>query len=166
MKTFLLLLTVLTGQAFAGTQTFKMYTEMNVKPNPNCDLHTEMKVTKTGNTATVKLVNKVGGFCEIYADPTPRTFKLTAAASDCGSLVFTNKTAKVTLTDNKTRLCDDMIPALMVLNTPDATYYSHDARSSSPGICTADINQYGNPSACTCEGSTKYDPKSGNCEAN
>jgi hypothetical protein len=42
--------------------------------------------------------------------------------------------------------------------------YPSKIQISSPGICTADVNQWGHPSACSCNDGYNYNKRTGNCE--
>ncbi len=115
---------------------FKLYGEPRAKPNGSCDVHTRLSLTADG-ASKAHLEEAVGGICELYVAPNPREYRLRAAGTECGSRIFTgsvragDKRSSIRITDNRKRTCEDVIPALIVLEeTIDGqttTKYSHDA---------------------------------------
>lgn len=110
----------------AKTESFKMYTQPHAKPNPNCDTYTALDIQygKAGITAT--LVNRVGGACELFVEPNPRTYIAPREAKKdaCGRIIY-SYLARGTgepifkLVDYRNTICDMMIPALIVVTELD-----------------------------------------------
>lgn len=132
---FLLVSILLLGQlAVAAPKSLKMYSEPNARPNPNCDVHTEMTLWEKAPEATVMTVSlrdSLDGACEIYVLPNPRTYIMTREQDSCGSKVYVDTMAGARLMDHRTRMCEDIVPALFVLEETDAegkvrTLYSKD----------------------------------------
>ena len=126
MKTLLVLATLTSFSALAATQSFKMYTRPNVTPNPGCDVYTRLTLEENHTGVTIHLLNVVGGFCELYVEPNPRSYELEFFRKSCGSDHFESAADEVALVDNRGRICDDVIPGLIVLKENEVTYYSHD----------------------------------------
>lgn len=100
--------------------SFKLYDQPHATPNASCDVHTKIDLTSTGGSkATVS--EGLEGTCELYVMPNPRTYKLKDAGSSCGSRIFKGSVTKggkkysIKITDHRTRLCEDIIPALLVV---------------------------------------------------
>lgn len=128
MKTILALALMTSFQAVAVTKTFKLYTQANINPNPGCDVHVQLELKTRVQGVTAHLVNRVSGFCELYVEPNPRTYKLPFVKKSCGSNVYASEDLNVALIDHRGRICDDLIPALIMVQEGDVTYYGHDQR--------------------------------------
>ena len=129
MKIIIIALTLFSFSALASTDVFKMYADHHVTPNPNCDVHVELKLKIRGNRATATLTNSLAGYCEIYVIPNVRTYQLVKIGTSCGSTVYAginDRNDTLNLTDNRTRICDDIIPALIGIEENGFNYYSHD----------------------------------------
>lgn len=123
--------------------SFKLYDQPGATPTPFCDVHT----TLTLGAGKANVAEALSGACEIYVAPNPREYALTAAGTSCGSRIWTGKAQRgielysITITDNRTRVCDDLIPALIVveetIETPDTgplttRKYSYDRGPAAP----------------------------------
>lgn len=95
----------------------------DVFPEPNsgtCDVYTKM--TLDLSEGYVALEEKMEGECKIAVDPNPRTYHLQLTGTPCGSRVYeahvtTNGEARdLTLTDHRTRLCRDLVPARIIVD--------------------------------------------------
>lgn len=126
MKTLIAALLLCSSSAFADVTTYKMYGNPHITPNPVCDVYVQLTLKTTGRSAKASLVNMVDGVCEIVVDPRPRTINLKLARTICGSRVFASKSRNAELVDNRERLCDDVIPGLIVLREGNTTLYSYD----------------------------------------
>lgn len=122
--------------------SFKLYAQANAQPNPSCDLHTKLDL-KADYFSTASLSEAVGGFCEIAAVPNPRTYRLRLASVDCGSRIYTGsvkkqgKSYKIKITDHRTRLCENVVPAAIIVEEtvpgfPAGTKYSYDGAPPPP----------------------------------
>ena len=121
-----------------ATGKFTMYGEPHHKPNAFCDRGTALTLDKTtlnGNVAMME--NFLHGACEIFVPANPRLFKITSVKDDgCGSTIYTGSyegnrgRVEIEVTDNRGRMCENVIPALIVVveRTPEGehTLYSHD----------------------------------------
>ena len=77
--------------------------------------------------------------------PDPREYVLLFSGHECGSTVYAaaatvdGKTRDITVTDHRTRVCKDLVPAKIVVEERDAsgelrTYYSYDGTTPLPII--------------------------------
>jgi hypothetical protein len=93
----------------------KLYDDARATPNASCDRFTNLKITKskTGKL-TAKLENRLGGTCELYVAPNPRSFKVTEGES-CGSKVYegTGAQGSIVIQDHRTRMCEDLRPSVI-----------------------------------------------------
>lgn len=129
-----------TSSAKVTPGRFKLYGEPHATPNPSCDRHTKLELTAEPESKA-HLEEAVDGFCEIAIIPNARDYKLAPGGTSCGSRIFTGTFVKgsevwsLKITDHRTRLCEDVVPAkIIVEETIDrhqgpirATKYSHDA---------------------------------------
>lgn len=123
--------------------SFKLYGQPRATPNPNCDPHTKLTL-EASRYSTAKLEEGLEGFCEIAVVPNPRTYRLRLASTSCGSRIYTGSVTKsgkkyaVKITDHRTRLCEDVVPAAVIVEEtvpgfPGAittTKYSYDGAPS------------------------------------
>ena len=121
MKLILLTFATLfvSSATFASTATFKMYHDSNARVSPLCDVYTELNLDIQNRSAVATLTNKVEGVCDIVVDPNKRTYELELSSQYCGTKTYTfddGADSKVTLTDNRGRRCEDVIPALIVVS--------------------------------------------------
>ena len=133
--------------AKVGPGNFKLYGQPHAEPNPSCDIHTKLDL-KADYFSTATLTEAVGGFCEIAVFPNPRTFRLRLAGIDCGSRIYAGsltkqgKKYKIKITDNRTRLCENVVAAALVVEEtvpgfPGAittTKYSYDGQPASAEV--------------------------------
>jgi len=100
--------------------TFKLYADPGHQANPSCDLHTALELTNQ-NGARAKLREVVGGFCEIFADPQPREYRLRYEGTSCGSVTYrgqkkiAGKLRSIKITDHRSRVCRDLVPAKIIV---------------------------------------------------
>ncbi len=123
-----------TAQVTPGS--FKLYAEAHASPNPSCDVHTKLDLSATSSVSKAHLEEAVGGMCEIAVIPNPRDYRLRLAGTDCGTRTYMGKYKKgsdswsIKITDNRSRLCENVIPALIVIeethNGSTVTKYSND----------------------------------------
>lgn len=125
--------------AKVGPGSFKLYSQPHASPNPNCDVHTRLTLA-AATYSTAKLEEGLEGFCEIFVEPNPRTYRLRLAGTDCGTRIYAGSVTKkgkkysVKITDNRTRLCENVVAAAVIVEEtvpgfPGAittTKYSHD----------------------------------------
>jgi hypothetical protein len=114
---------------------FKLYGEPHTVAS-GCDVHTKLALTADGGSKA-HLEEAVGGMCAIAVRPNPRDYRLRAAGGSCGSKIFTGSQrsgATIKITDHRTRMCEDVIPALIVveetIDGQTTTRYSGDAAAS------------------------------------
>lgn len=99
--------------------SFKLYGEPHHQVNAGCDLYTSLDL-KSGPAAAT-LEEHVGGMCEIAVRPNLRTYRLKQTSTSCGSKIYQGSIRKqgksyaIKITDHRTRLCEDVIPALIVV---------------------------------------------------
>ena len=121
-----------------ATGAFELYAEPHFQPGGFCDKGVRLTLDKTalqGNVAVLE--NFLNGACEIFVPANPRHYKITSVTDDgCGSRIYKGTrqgqrgTYEVEIVDNRGRLCENVIPALVVVTErgPDgeATLFSHD----------------------------------------
>jgi hypothetical protein len=106
--------------AKVGPGSFKLYDQPRAEPNPSCDIHTKLDL-KAEYFSTATLTEAVGGFCEIAVFPNARTYRLRLANVDCGSRIYTGSLKKqgqpykIKITDNRTRLCENVVAGALVV---------------------------------------------------
>lgn len=100
--------------------TFKLYAQPRAKPNASCDVHTRLTLAAaTYSTATIE--EALSGFCELYVEPNPRTYRLRLAGTDCGTRIYAGSVTKkgkrysVKITDNRARLCENVVAAAVIV---------------------------------------------------
>jgi len=107
---------------------FKLYAQPHANPNPGCDVHTHLTLSKSG----AHLEEMVGGMCEIAVVPNARDYRLRAAGGECGTRIFTGgftksgKKHSIKITDNRARLCENVVAAAIVVEEDGNTKYSSD----------------------------------------
>lgn len=125
--------------------SFKLYGVPRFEPNPSCDVHTKLELTADG-ASKAHLEEAVDGFCEIAVAPNARNYELTLSRTSCGSRIYTGALIRgieswsITITDHRTRLCEDIVPAqIIVEETQDGPLgpittkkYSYDAPPGGP----------------------------------
>ncbi len=100
--------------------SFKLYGQPRAQPNPSCDVHTKLDL-KADYFSTATLAEAVGGFCEIAVIPNARTYRLRLASVDCGSRIYAGSVKKqgksysIKITDNRTRLCENVVAGAVVV---------------------------------------------------
>jgi len=106
--------------AKVGPGSFKLYGAPHAEPNPSCDIHTKLDL-KADYFSTASLTEAVGGFCEIAVFPNPRTYRLRLASTDCGTRIYSGSLKKqgqpykIKITDNRTRLCENVVAAALIV---------------------------------------------------
>ncbi len=91
----------------------KLYTDRDARPSPGCDVHTNLVLASSGGVASASMMDVVSGFCEIFINPNPRTYAITAKIDGCGSKTYAGTTVveakamSVKILDHRARLCDD-----------------------------------------------------------
>lgn len=96
----------------------KLYADPNANPSPSCDTHTALTVLKARSGKLIlELENRVTGGCEIFVAPDKRSYTVTESES-CGSKILkgTKNGDSVELQDNRTRMCEDLRPAILELH--------------------------------------------------
>jgi hypothetical protein len=118
---------------------FKLYAAPRTNPTPNCDVHTSLSLSNVaGAGAQAMLDEVVAGTCEIYVERQLRGYELRLDDTSCGSKIYkgsalvNDKVRSITITDHRTRMCRDRVPArIIVEETDDAgavqTRYSLDS---------------------------------------
>ena len=94
----------------------KLYRGPNATPSPYCDEHTAVTVLKTTRGKLIlELENRVVGGCEMFVEPDKRTYPLEQSEESCGSTIYKGAVGddSVSLQDNRTRLCEDLRPAVL-----------------------------------------------------
>jgi len=121
-------------------KAFRLYETAGVIPDPYCDYYAELTFDPDGDPPVAKLENKLDGMCEMAVLPQQRSYKLRREEDNCGSHVFSgtvvtgaeHEFVTILITDHRTRLCRDVVPAMIVVeetrsNGDVVTRYSFDA---------------------------------------
>jgi hypothetical protein len=101
--------------------SFKLYSTAHANPNPGCDVHTALSLSKERGVSKANLREVVGGFCELYVAPDAREYRLKFEGTSCGSKIFSGKkringkTREITITDHRSRICRDLVPAEVIV---------------------------------------------------
>lgn len=113
--------------------TWKLYADAHHEPTPGCDVHTAIELSNYRSGSRIDLEEVVGGVCELYVDPDARFYRLRFDSTACGSKIYKGqkkihgKTRAITVTDHRTRICRDLVPAKIVVEETDQpTKYSFD----------------------------------------
>lgn len=107
--------------------SFKLYATAHANPNPGCDVHTALTLSKERGVSRASLREVVGGFCELYVAPDAREYRLKFEGTSCGSKIFSGKktingkTREITITDHRTRVCRDLVPAEVIVEETNAS---------------------------------------------
>lgn len=121
--------------------TFKLYADADAVPSRHCDVYTKLDVYNYGG-AKAKLSEDLapGSLCRLAVFPNEREFRLNQTGTSCGSKIFkgtrrhNGKTLKITITDHRTRVCRDLVPAqIIVEETDQPTKYSYDGAPALSG---------------------------------
>jgi hypothetical protein len=120
MKAQFLALALISGGAFAAPETFKLYDEPNATPSEGCDVHTQLKLNVDGTSATADLKERVLGGCEIFVAANPRSYAVEGEDDGCGSVIYRDADEQIKITDNRARSCENVIPALIVVDEHNA----------------------------------------------
>ncbi|MEK6579772.1 MAG: hypothetical protein AABZ55_11140 [Bdellovibrionota bacterium] len=120
LRIFVLSMTiaVLAVPSFAAEKTFKMYHEPRAEVDTGCDAYTELRLDIRGKTAVATLVNRLAGTCDLHVSPKKRAYVFNLADTDCGTKTYSwtdGADYEAELADNRTRTCENVIPALIVL---------------------------------------------------
>lgn len=134
-------------------ENFRLYDEPFVEPGGLCDIHTLLTLAPEerapgpnfdGLVRHARLHDALSGECRRLVDPDPRTYTLMFEGTSCGSRIFTASITvdgvarKVTLTDHRTRVCKDLVPANVIVEEQTTagdvrTLYSYDGRRAPVG---------------------------------
>lgn len=97
-------------------------TETGRQPDPNCGVYTQLTLDKGQMIGPFSLMKEaVSGFCEIYVFPNERIHHLQLKSVACGSGFYEatrltrNGMEKITIQDNRTRVCRDLQPATIIV---------------------------------------------------
>jgi len=125
-------------------------------PDNFCDKYTQLTVSKTRTgRLLLELENRLHGACEIFVAPDKHSYTVTESES-CGSKIYkgTKSGDSVELQDNRTRLCEDIRPAVLELkekrNGFERSLYGKPAASNGGGGGEAqvlDVKLYDEPHA-------------------
>jgi hypothetical protein len=121
--------------------TFKLYADADAVPNRGCDVHTQLDLVNDRG-ARAKLHERLGqgSLCRLAVFPNEREFRLHQAGTSCGSKIYkgtrrqNGKTLRITVTDHRTRMCRDLVPAQVIVEETDQpTKYSYDGAPALQG---------------------------------
>jgi hypothetical protein len=115
---------------------FKMYADPDHTPT-GCDLYTELSLVNGSAGPAATLANRVGGACDIVANPNTRIFHLKADEPKCGARFFNGEGKdphgaeyKIRISDYRDSTCPtrNAAPIVVEQTGPDGkkqTLYSH-----------------------------------------
>jgi hypothetical protein len=95
----------------------QMRSDPQAQPDGFCDKYTQVTLLKARTGRLIlELENRLGGSCEIFVAPDKHSYTVTES-SNCGSKIYkgTKDGDTVELQDNRTRLCEDLRPAILEL---------------------------------------------------
>ena len=104
---------------------FKLYDSPRANPTPTCDVHGVLVLSNDEDGAHASLAESVDGTCEIFVERRLRELSLTLAETSCGSKIFKGTTVvddrihTITITDHRSRLCRDLVPARIIVAEKD-----------------------------------------------
>lgn len=106
--------------------TFKLYDKPFHEADPTCDGHTKLTLAMSDRGPTATMEQKLEGTCELpMPPPNLRTYALKEDEPACGSRIYTGtrtvdgKTARVSLTDNRKRMCRDLTQGKIIVEETD-----------------------------------------------
>lgn len=105
-------------QSFAKTESFRMYDQPRKQVDTFCNRYTQLQLDIEGTVGTATVSNHLEGACEIYVPENKKTYRVALKDSSCGSKIYVDVTAsqpRIEIVDNRTRICEDVIPALIVM---------------------------------------------------
>jgi hypothetical protein len=118
--------------------SFKLYDEGSAGPDASCDLHTVLELEHPSAYAPLQamLHEALDGVCKIAVNADERAYTLKLDHVDCGSKIYKGTSLaggkrELTITDHRTRVCRDMVPAEIVVEETDLaararTLFSYD----------------------------------------
>ena len=134
----------------------QMRSDPQAQPDSFCDKYTQVTLLKTRTgKLRLELENRLGGSCEIFVEPDKHSYTVTES-SNCGSKIFKGTKAgdTVELQDNRTRMCEDIRPAILELrekrNGFERSLYGAPAASSGGNggsTSVLDVKLYDEPHA-------------------
>lgn len=127
MKAFLMMVAVLIGSSVFAVapkfreERFKLYLDPRHEVTPGCDMHTELTLDTAKLSGKLALLeNRLSGMCEMAVSPDQRVYKVLSVQEDCGSVVINaqwlteqGRLRQLRVQDNRTRICEDVRPALI-----------------------------------------------------
>jgi hypothetical protein len=136
---------------------FKLYGKAHTTPSPSCDVYTDLKLS--ASPAKASLFETVGAgdptmpHCKLMVQPHERAYTLKLTGTACGSKIYEGSRravvgpsatglAKIKITDHRTRLCKDVVPAKIVVEETEpgfpgpitTTKYSYDGPTTGASI--------------------------------
>lgn len=133
--------TASSSAAITGEE-FRLYDSLFAEPGGTCDIFTKMTLDLT--EGYVGFEEKMSGECKIAIAPDPRVYHVELTGTPCGSRVYQahvttdGKAREVTVTDHRSRLCRDMVPARIIVSetsmdgTDTRTFYTYDGDERFP----------------------------------
>lgn len=105
----------------------------------SCDVFTELTLSLEG----ASLREATAGACDTRVEPDPREYRLDLAGTSCGSRIFrgnsqvAGKPREITITDHRTRVCRDRVPAKIIVEETNAAgakrmRFSHEPKGTTP----------------------------------
>lgn len=164
----------LTAKTRVTPGEFRLYSDAGHVANPSCDLYTTLEL-KNEPSAKAVFGQGLDGFCEIAISVETRTFSIRLDSESCGSKVYVgtrgrgSKKSSVRITDHRSRVCRDIVPALVIVEAtvpgfPGAittTQYSSDrpvvtdacaSKDQTACLANASCQAEWGPSSCSPDG--------------
>jgi hypothetical protein len=114
-----------------------LYDRPGMTPDPVCDRFTRMQLHNGPTGPTAFLLEMTLGDCTRQPEPNERAYDLRKTGESCGSKIWEGSRrtarglAKIKITDHRTRLCRDLVPAKLIVEETIArrktVRYSYDA---------------------------------------
>jgi hypothetical protein len=101
--------------------TFKLYSDPDHTPSPHCDVFTRLELKASPARAELREEVASTSLCKLMVQPNERFFRLRQQPTGCGSKLYTGSFRKqgklhaIKITDHRTRLCKDLVPAKIIV---------------------------------------------------
>ncbi len=107
---------------------FKLYGEPRHQADPECDIHTKLKLQNVGQRLHANMSEGLDGSCRILIEPKERLYKsLSTEDIGCGSFKYQawrkfprrmvpalSDPVKIEIVDHRGRICRDLVPAKII----------------------------------------------------
>lgn len=127
--------------------SFDMFTQPHYAPESSCERLTKLDVKDLNAHLEEAFVGPCATF--VAVDPNKRDYKLTRTGTSCGSGVYAasftkgGETWSLKLTDHRSRVCRDIVPALIVIEETHGSIttklYSQDVKPQTDAVLEGEL---------------------------